>query len=93
MYTLLHTILSSHFYTVLYIKMYCTYVLQDCTVNKWSPEPEVIDVLWRISREVVYSQKAGSRDPAPMLHEFSSYRQCTHYLPFYKSSMYYVCTH
>jgi hypothetical protein len=51
---------------------------------------------WKISQNhctLVCSHKAGSRDPAPMLHELSSYRRPTHYLPVYMSSLYYVCTH
>jgi hypothetical protein len=34
-----------------------------------APEPVVIDVLWRISREVEHGHSAVSEEPAPMLHE------------------------
>jgi hypothetical protein len=42
-----------------------------------TPEPVVIDILWRISREEVHSHSAVSREAAPMLHVFSSYKQST----------------
>jgi hypothetical protein len=38
-------------------------------------EPVSIDVVWRISREIVRGQSAGSMDPVPMPYDYQFRRK------------------